>query len=939
MFLGEKIYRGNSFQYRKWIDQGSGLYYYDSFSHVWIKNPDVNVDNLEDSMLDVFKALEKVAIESNLRGFIITSGNDSKHMKGSYHYKNRAVDISTYEALTYPRKRIEGIAEGGVIFEKIRSILRPNPDYKKYDVVWETDHIHIEYDPGKISSTSKDVKSNPGSTSDNKKKPKPVYIVMSVSEETTLDKLIDEKGSLLNGYESLGYTREQWFKEIETFDGGTGVSNKESVENSYPAVNGQPLYEWPDLPFGSSLMIPSYSALRDIVSIQGVNQNIDFYDLPLYKDAMQRMFDSDPNYVISSALKAVEQSTYSTLYDVEYIDSLLKVWVFCKADNKIHDITHICSSVSFESGATDNFSISLAFMRDKDSENSGSSDYSQSLQENVIRTNIRIRLSDIARLVSENDIVWIRFEDLKLDSETKEKVQSSGIDYSNVVPENSDGTVPFSAIAGRIYDFIGLVSAVTQGRDFEQGDGSVSISGGSIQKMFLEDEATFLPIAAVSGKTGGNLVFGGQNSDSYKRMFISGEYAFLFAHSYRNIENTMKFYLNILANTGFVPDLNEELFSSYSKDGEDRRTHLYNIDYPGDFLDVSTRLAKGIYQIVKLSIDPAIAKRYLLDSTVANPSGNLMSLFQKVCAWPLVEILMDTYGDMFVITCRVPPFAQKQILEYAWAGIRPEDLTSEETQLTENDIKGNLYNMLLPTTGGEEGKDFEGGQIRTAVVTENPEYIITVKSNDVSIENLQWETNFYTWYQIEMSGSWLGGNDTSIMSYIPILYLSEYVERWGSRKMEIVSLYSVAPSKIGNNYDRSQAVADLLYAVETTAYLPFTRRGTIVLNRGDRRIKKGMWIRYIPTDELFYVDSVSQSLSVDEGSISRTTIINVSRGLKRTYIDYPVYNYFNIVDLPSLKKMMDEFVKNPSLDVKATLKVNKDVFDFFVKRSQFEYEK
>lgn len=934
MFLGAKIYRSNnSVEQSNYIIQGSGLYYYSNFPHIYIKDRSVNVDSLQDSMRDVFSALEKIAVESGLRGFIITSGNDAQHMVGSYHYKNRAVDISTFEATTYPREKIQGISKGGAIFEKMRSYLNPGKSSKRFDIVWEINHVHIEYDP----SETTDEETNQGSTSDGEKKPKPTYITLFVSEETTLDDLIDKKGSILNGYESLGYTREQWFKEVETFDGGTGVSNKESVEKSYPAVNGKPLYEWPDLPFGSSLMIPSYSALRDILSIQSTNQDMDLYDLPLYKDAMQRMLDSDPNYVISSALKTAEQSAYSTAYNVEYIDSLLKVWVFCKADNKIHDITHICSSVSFESGVNDSFSISLAFTREEDSENSGGSDYSQSLQENVIRTDIRIRLSDVAKLVSENDIVWIRFEDLKLDFEDQKKVQSSGIDYLSIVRENPDGTIPFNAVAGRIYDFIGLVSSVSQGRDFEQGDGSVQISGGSIQKMFLEDEATFLPIAAVSGKTGGNLVFGGQNSDSYKRMFISGEYAFLFAHSYRNIENTMKFYLNILANTGFVPDLNEELFSSYNKEGEDRRTHLYNIDYPGNFLDVSTRLAKGIYQIVKLSIDPAIAKRYLLDSTVANPSGNLMTLFQKVCAWPLVEILMDTYGDMFVIVCRVPPFAQKQILEYVWAGVRPEDSAPEETQLTESDIKGKLYDILLPTTGGKEGEDFEGGQIKAARATgEQSEYIITVKSNDVSIENLQWETNFYTWYQIEMSGSWLGGNDTSIMSYIPILYLSEYVERWGSRKMEIVSPYSVAPSKVGNNYDRSQAVADLLYAVETTAYLPFTRRGTIVLNRGDRRIKKGMWIRYNPTDELFYVDSVSQSLSVDEGSISRTTTINVSRGMRRTYIDYPTYNYFNIVDLPSLKKMMDEFAENPSLDVKATLKVNKEVFDFFVKRSQFD---
>ena len=68
----------------------------------------------------------------------ITSANDSKHKNGSLHYKNQAFDI------------------------RIWNIAGDDPDYTKakewatrmqaalgadYDVLFEDDHIHAEYDP------------------------------------------------------------------------------------------------------------------------------------------------------------------------------------------------------------------------------------------------------------------------------------------------------------------------------------------------------------------------------------------------------------------------------------------------------------------------------------------------------------------------------------------------------------------------------------------------------------------------------------------------------------------------------------------------------------------------------------------------------------------------------------------------------------------------
>jgi hypothetical protein len=55
------------------------------------------------------------------------------HMKGSLHFKRRAVDILP------PKKRVQ------VIIDRLKYVLGPD-----YDVVDETDeepHIHIEWDP------------------------------------------------------------------------------------------------------------------------------------------------------------------------------------------------------------------------------------------------------------------------------------------------------------------------------------------------------------------------------------------------------------------------------------------------------------------------------------------------------------------------------------------------------------------------------------------------------------------------------------------------------------------------------------------------------------------------------------------------------------------------------------------------------------------------
>jgi hypothetical protein len=61
----------------------------------------------------------------------ITSANDGIHKKGSKHYENNAIDIRTRDMIN-------------------RTLTQKQIAYtlgKDYDVILESDHIHIEYDP------------------------------------------------------------------------------------------------------------------------------------------------------------------------------------------------------------------------------------------------------------------------------------------------------------------------------------------------------------------------------------------------------------------------------------------------------------------------------------------------------------------------------------------------------------------------------------------------------------------------------------------------------------------------------------------------------------------------------------------------------------------------------------------------------------------------
>lgn len=90
----------------------------------------VSIKGLRPEMLLGIYIVDPI-IESYGQEAVITSCTDGKHKKGSRHYIGLASDFRTW-TLDSPEKCVRAMQEALG---------------NEFDVILETDHIHIEYDP------------------------------------------------------------------------------------------------------------------------------------------------------------------------------------------------------------------------------------------------------------------------------------------------------------------------------------------------------------------------------------------------------------------------------------------------------------------------------------------------------------------------------------------------------------------------------------------------------------------------------------------------------------------------------------------------------------------------------------------------------------------------------------------------------------------------
>jgi hypothetical protein len=70
-------------------------------------------------------------------------------------------------------------------------------------------------------------------------------------------------------------------------------------------------------------------------------------------------------------------------------------------------------------------------------------------------------------------------------------------------------------------------------------------------------------------------------------------------------------------------------------------------------------LMDGIYQIFNLVIDKTADDRRIVDSSIATSSGSIINFFNRIADGVFIEMFGDTYGDEYYLTFRQPPFNRK----------------------------------------------------------------------------------------------------------------------------------------------------------------------------------------------------------------------------------------------------------------------------------------
>lgn len=698
-------------------------------------------------------------------------------------------------------------------------------------------------------------------------------------EENTISKFFNRNDALVAGISMIDLMR---------YDGGIGKKNIDIIYGKYGALdkiihkdfvhqisNGNksliPVDQLGKLPIYNSptLLIPKDRTKMEFVSLLGKNLLLERTDFNyFFADKLFNLL-SDPQYVRSEKLNRSEGRGI----DIEVIMENVQVWIWSRALNKIIDVSPFITQLSTDKSDIGSFQMSLNPVQNIDKLVSNDRD-------NVINyfslnsTDSGHNTDYFYNNFQYNDLVFIRFEKLQLEKNKKTADYNPDVDRTQ--------------LPDQVWDMIGLIDSCSMNQSFQNSSHDISIFGRDLMKLLIEDGSYFMNLALLQGSDQKDLIIGFNKEDKwFKRNIYNGKLGgtvspYWFPNSARKISDTIGFIINQLSNLGVLGG--EDLFSSYG----DKRTQKYEVSGINDQY-LKTMNIDGIWQIIKLMVDNSVDKRRISDDSLSYVDGSIFEQINKTCQQPFVEFFGDTYGNEFNFVVRQPPFTKDMIASFL-QGTR----ANQTRKWTHRDGQGKVdsYYQIIDI----EAKDLQG------------------------YNSLQWDTTYYSWYQLNPNDSFLGSfSKLAAGGIIPIIYFEEIAECFGNHRLVISDNYLNAnviegeESQKDKETYRRALLNDLKYIIDSNIYLPFTRKGSLTLVKGDRRIKKGTFIRVKPTNEIFYVDSVSNNISFSSDKVDRSTTIRVSRGMIEDYIwgangydengkiivkgDSPViFSYFDIVN-------------------------------------------
>lgn len=810
---------------------------------------------------------------------IISSGYRSKELnkavggvENSHHLIGCAADCNFYRFTNGQRKRVSCEE----VMKKVKELGVPYTEMIPYN---EKGFVHIAY----TGAPTKKIKIEDSSDGADVQVAFPVsevvgqYCIYTTQKSDgadadgniTLEKLNESLKKLGFTFGDDGKPNEEWLeftdgnqtnleRVVEMFTPTEKVKYKDSIEAG----------QVPYVKVGTRLLVKS----ADLEAQRIKFENSDVFELPgknaiMYWSDNIKKITSDPLY--QSVWKNPLGNTV-----VQQKNLNAKIWVWSRAFGRFVDISPYVLSISTsKSGFSGSFSIQVNPI--KIARIVGGLNYSEVNQFNV---DTELGADDVdvdyakgyskildwfSAFMQQNDMVWLRFEELQVE----EKYQLNHSE--SLVKSSSDLT------GDLLWDMIGFVDSVTTSVNYDGNSYSISIEGRDFSKLFEDDGISFFPFNSVFGAAHSMVLMSSDESPWLRR---NGDGMVAFGMYFQSIKSSLGFIFEKCSQIEMVP-------AGLLQDC-DRYT-----DSEGGFDP------KGAWRLFKVWCDNQLDNRIFYNNALVNPDGSIADFIRSTCKEPFVEILGDTWGAGYDLIIRKPPFDKASIQTMYYA------------------------------------KNNQGA---------SAESYIDIADEDLFGVNLAFDSRVYSWYKIVPADGLIPGLDANTISIIiPVFYLDAYVKVFGNKRCVIQDPYVLSAYLGGNKSEEkvnslfTTLIADYIYAIESSAYLPFTRKGTITIN-GDRRIKVGTFVRLAATNEIFYVTGVQQSISFGDSNVDRQTVLTVERGMVVDYITNEKYNYFNIVNIDGLKTALQKAVTSGVMNTEFFVALTRggDVFNFFLMRKQ-----
>lgn len=409
----------------------------------------------------------------------------------------------------------------------------------------------------------------------------------------------------------------------------------------------------------------------------------------------------------------------------------------------------------------------------------------------------------------------------------------------NIVDDSKGIIVDKSVLESDVFDMIGLVESSDVDTVGDSNDIRIMVNGSDLMTLLNEDGSSIYAQRFVSSGK-----FHDQESFEGGIVRYQGKYVSSFQLEDQLVRDQILFTIDYLSRTRIC---NDSLFDGISG------TRVNKINLPES--SVIGQKVHGIWKIVDVVVDNIVANKRSFNKRIGNSYDPLTSSINRICRLPMVEFFGDTYGNKFFLVARRPIYDYKSIMAAYSSGL-----------------------------------------------------IHRINEANIISDNLKYDSRAYTWYKLDYKYiTDFFGYETAWL--VPAIYFEEYGSIWGDRPMVAEDPYLDYQFKVQQDRDEifgkkiiRQNLQDLKYMIESNAYLPFTRSGRIVVN-GDRRIKIGMWIINEGTGEIFYVKGVSHYGAKTLNSSTRSTSLQVERGMVFDDLD----TYFNIINMDIKEGNIDDY--------------------------------